>query len=182
MTERWHAYPVIPTLIPRIGDFINFPRGCGNDWWDAPCTATWSAAPDLNRYLKNDLGYKSHNMPEVVQAYRDNPLPPNMANAPIPIQPGDVVFYRNLDELEAEFSHTALVIGWGPPTFFQNEGEVPKCSADLPGDWSDAFDPESNRLPWIIDHRRQPFKRAFNDTGGTHEIEFVHIPDFLGEW
>jgi RHS repeat-associated protein len=180
MTPKWRAQQeLLAQLLSRLG--FGFPRGCGSDPWDAPCTPAWSAAPDLYSYLKNYLGYPSYNLPKVEQAAKDSDTPPpNMANSPIPIQPGDVVFYRN--EEHTEFNHTALVIGWGPPSYFQNEKKDQDCSADLPGEWSNVFNPESDRLPWIIDHGGPNYKRAFNDIGSTNEVEFVHIPDFLGEW
>jgi hypothetical protein len=106
----------------------------------------------------------------MVERAKRTESPPDISS--FTIQAGDVVFYRAEDK--AEFNHTALVIGWGPPTFFQDEDDPQPCSDGLPE--------ESGLLPWIVDHGGPGYKRAYNDTWGTNEIEFVHIPDFLGEW
>jgi hypothetical protein len=170
MTEQWHSGPWWGPWPPRTP----IQTGCGNDPWNAPCTLAWGSAPDLRRYLIETLGYSHYSLAQVKQANPDE-SPPDVSEIlqSIKIEPGDVVFYRDLEQ--DHFGHAALVTGWGPPTYFRAENVSPYGCNTYP--WGDTARP--GQLPWIVDHTGPGFKRAFNDIENTAEVDFVHIPDLL---
>jgi len=74
--------------------------GCGDNFWNSPCTLSWGYAPELRRYLVDILGFQY----SVIHVTRDEEFPASSRfkaisiHTGVKIEGGDVVFHGDDSE------------------------------------------------------------------------------------